>query len=72
MLRHAAQAEQAAIHQLDIVDDAFVALGMDLECQRDLVGLLAARSGIDIDADLELRILPGTLQGLGSAGALEG
>ena len=44
VLRHVAQAEQPAIDQLDIVDDALVALGVDLEMQRDLVGLLAARA----------------------------
>ena len=72
VLRNPGEAEQPAIDQLDIVDDALVALGVHLELERDLVSVLAARPGIHVDADLELRVLPGPLQRLRRARALEG
>ena len=45
---------------------------MYLELKRDLISVLAARPGIHIDADLELRVLPRALKRLGRARALEG
>ena len=66
------QAEQAAIDDLDIVDHALIALGVDLKLERDLVGLLAVRADIHIDADLELRVVTRPLQCLWRVRALEG
>ena len=62
ILRNATQTEQAAIRQLDIVDDAEVAAGVGLQLQGGLVGVVPARARIHIDVDPELGILAWALQ----------
>ena len=59
-LRNIAQAKEAAIAELEMVDDVDLVFGVNLEVERHLVEVFVLLGHADINVNLKLRLFPRT------------